>query len=54
MTIKYKIKTTSAGFDFFHIDIAGHQKEEKVNKALVELKDCAAFFKILGSYPKAK
>tara|TARA_S200000501_G_scaffold372519_1_gene417679 strand:+ start:302 stop:1375 length:1074 start_codon:yes stop_codon:yes gene_type:complete len=39
---------------FFHIDIAGHQKEEKVNKALVELKDCAAFFKILGSYPKAK
>lgn len=37
----------------FFIDIDGHQAVESVKKALIELKNQAALFKILGSYPKA-
>ncbi len=37
----------------FFIDIDGHQQDSAVIKALNELKQQAALFKILGSYPKA-
>ncbi|MDB5841465.1 MAG: pheA [Herminiimonas sp.] len=37
---------------FFHVDVEGHAKDEKVARALAELKDNAAFFKVLGSYPR--
>ena len=37
---------------YFFVDIVGHAKEEKVAKALVELKERAAYFKVLGSYSK--
>lgn len=37
----------------FFIDIDGHQHDEDVKKALVTLRDQAALFKVLGSYPKA-
>lgn len=36
---------------YFFVDIEGHAEDSKVAKALAELKDNAAFFKILGSYP---
>ena len=36
----------------FFIDIAGHQQDENVTQALLELQQHAALFKILGSYPK--
>ena len=36
---------------YFYVDVEGHVQEEKVTKALVELKQNAAFFKVLGSYP---
>ncbi|MBU3631129.1 prephenate dehydratase [Polynucleobacter sp. AP-Melu-500A-A1] len=35
----------------FYIDIAGHAADAKVVKALEELKETAAFYKNLGSYP---
>lgn len=37
----------------FYIDIEGHQAEAEVAAALAELRDRAAFLKILGSYPAA-
>ena len=37
----------------FFIDIDGHQQDSAVIKALNELKQQSALFKILGSYPKA-
>ena len=37
----------------FFIDIDGHQQADNVKKALLELKQQSALFKILGSYPKA-
>ena len=37
----------------FFVDIEGHQREEKVAAALAELKQVAAFVKVLGSYPVA-
>lgn len=37
----------------FYVDIEGHQLDEKVAAALTELKQAAAFLKILGSYPAA-
>lgn len=37
----------------FFIDIEGHQQDEKIRHALVELESEAAFLKILGSYPEA-
>jgi len=36
---------------YFFIDLIGHVSEEKVVAALKELRDRAAYFKILGSYP---
>lgn len=37
----------------FFVDIEGHQQDDNVSKALAELRDKAAFLKILGSYPAA-
>jgi len=37
----------------FFIDIDGHQQSDNVKHALQELKQQAALFKVLGSYPKA-
>lgn len=36
---------------YFYIDVEGHQQDEPVARSLNELKNSAAFFKILGSYP---
>ncbi|HWU97417.1 MAG TPA: prephenate dehydratase [Oxalicibacterium sp.] len=38
---------------YFYVDIEGHLKDGKVADALSELKDNAAFFKVLGSYPSS-
>jgi chorismate mutase/prephenate dehydratase len=38
---------------YFHVDVEGHAREERVADALVELQDNAAFFKVLGSYPRS-
>ena len=35
----------------FFVDLEGHRKEERVSKALSELKEKCSFFKVLGSYP---
>jgi chorismate mutase / prephenate dehydratase len=37
---------------YFYVDIEGHALDEKVAKAMSELKENAAYFKILGSYPR--
>lgn len=37
----------------FFLDMEGHQDEENVARALDEMRDLAAFLKILGSYPVA-
>ncbi|RUM30448.1 MAG: prephenate dehydratase [Aquifex sp.] len=37
----------------FFVDLEGHKEEEKVKKALKELKEKTQFLKVLGSYPKA-
>jgi chorismate mutase / prephenate dehydratase len=37
----------------FYIDVAGHADDANVAKALMELQDTAAFYKKLGSYPRA-
>jgi chorismate mutase/prephenate dehydratase len=39
---------------YFYVDIEGHEQDTKVAKALAELKDNAAFFKLLGSYPSGQ
>ncbi len=36
---------------YFYVDIEGHANDAKVAAALTELKQNAAFFKLLGSYP---
>ena len=36
---------------YFYVDVEGHAQDEKVAKALAELQQNAAFFKVLGSYP---
>ncbi|MGZ3180973.1 MAG: prephenate dehydratase [Telluria sp.] len=36
---------------YFYVDVEGHVQEPSVARALEELKNDAAFFKILGSYP---
>ena len=36
---------------YFYVDIEGHVQQPHVAKALEELKDSAAFYKLLGSYP---
>lgn len=38
----------------FYIDVAGHTDDVNVAKALVELQATAAFYKKLGSYPRAR
>ena len=38
---------------YFYVDVEGHANDAPVAKALAELKDKAAFFKLLGSYPHA-
>jgi chorismate mutase/prephenate dehydratase len=35
------------------VDIEGHQADSKVASALEQLKQIAAFVKVLGSYPAA-
>ncbi|MDR2240132.1 MAG: prephenate dehydratase [Zoogloeaceae bacterium] len=37
----------------FYIDVDGHQSEAQVTRAFAELRDRAAFVKVLGSYPSA-
>lgn len=37
----------------FYVDIEGHQQDQKVARALAQLKQIAAFVKVLGSYPMA-
>jgi len=36
---------------YFYVDVEGHCNDERMAKALAELKENAAFFKVLGSYP---
>jgi len=36
---------------YFYVDVEGHVSDERVANALTELKQNAAFFKVLGSYP---
>lgn len=36
---------------YFYVDVEGHQDDEAVARSLNELRNSAAFFKILGSYP---
>jgi chorismate mutase / prephenate dehydratase len=36
---------------YFYVDVEGHIQDPKVARALEELKQNAAFFKLLGSYP---
>ncbi|MCL1887142.1 MAG: prephenate dehydratase [Betaproteobacteria bacterium] len=38
---------------YFFVDLIGHAKEEKMAAALKDLRERAAYFKILGSYPMA-
>lgn len=45
-------RTGSWEYNFF-IDVEGHAQDEKVAKALAELKENAAYFKLLGSYPSS-
>ena len=39
------------GLSYVKVPLAGHVFDPAVAKALEELKDNAAFFKVLGSYP---
>ena len=39
---------------YFFVDIEGHARDEKVAKALVEIRERAAYFKVLGSYSKVE
>lgn len=43
-------RTGSWEYNFF-IDIEGHAQDEKVAKALAELREHASYYKLLGSYP---
>jgi chorismate mutase/prephenate dehydratase len=36
---------------YFYVDVEGHCNDERMARALTELKENAAFFKVLGSYP---
>ncbi len=42
---------TGAWEYYFYVDLEGHADDEKMRRALDELKQNAAFFKLLGSYP---
>ena len=37
----------------FFVDVDGHQQDEAIARALVELNEAAAMLRVLGSYPKA-
>ncbi|MFA5663255.1 prephenate dehydratase [Castellaniella sp.] len=37
---------------YFYVDVLGHRADEPVARALAELRQQVAFFKVLGSYPK--
>ncbi|MBX3676574.1 MAG: prephenate dehydratase [Rhodocyclaceae bacterium] len=52
---KFESRPSRAGLweYVFYVDVEGHQSEERVGKAFAELRDRAAFVKILGSYPGA-
>jgi chorismate mutase/prephenate dehydratase len=39
---------------FFYIDLQGHQDEPAVSAALDDIRKQAAFFKVTGSYPRAR
>jgi chorismate mutase/prephenate dehydratase len=36
---------------YFYVDIDGHPDQPHVARALAELHDACAFFKLLGAYP---
>ena len=38
---------------FFFVDVEGHQRDDRVGRALKEIAERAAFFKVFGSYPVA-
>ena len=38
---------------YFYIDLEGHQQDEKLAKAVADLRDKAPFVKVFGSYPAA-
>ncbi len=38
---------------YFYIDVLGHQADAAVASALTELRDNAAFYRVIGSYPRA-
>ena len=38
---------------YFYVNVEGHVHDASVARALAELKDNAAFFKVLGSYPQS-
>jgi chorismate mutase / prephenate dehydratase len=38
---------------YFHIDVLGHEQDANVSAALAEIRNHSAFFKLLGSYPRA-
>jgi len=38
---------------YFYVDVEGHQQDEKLAKAVAELRDKAPFVKVFGSYPAA-
>ena len=42
---------TGAWEYYFYVDLEGHAEDEKMRRALAELEQSAAFFKLLGSYP---
>mgnify|MGYP003557348443 FL=1 len=52
---KFKSRPSRTGLweYVFYVDIDGHQSEERVQKAFAELRERAAFVKVLGSYPGA-
>jgi chorismate mutase/prephenate dehydratase len=39
---------------YFYIDLVGHRDDPQVARALAELRANAAFFKLVGSYPRAR
>ncbi|QHS09629.1 prephenate dehydratase [Sinimarinibacterium sp. NLF-5-8] len=47
------VKGSAAQDYYFFIDFAGHAAQEKVRQALDAVGRTAAFFKVLGSYPRA-
>jgi chorismate mutase/prephenate dehydratase len=38
---------------YFYIDLIGHADDATVAAALTELRERAAFFKLIGSYPRS-